>query len=144
MIDIDLVYLFKILLTFLINTTVSFLLLIILLYILIMNNKHTVYQQRLLFSFYFFSLLLLVLVTVANSSPIPDKYNHLILPKYPNDKNYEDTSNIVSNMRNIMNENLFRNLYTGNHIESEADFYYKYESSCFEYISTFFPFNPET
>ena len=109
-----------------------------------MNNKHTVYQQRLLFSFYFFSLLLLVLVTVANSSPIPDKYNHLILPKYPNDKNYEDTSNIVSNMRNIMNENLFRNLYTGNHRESEADFYYKYESSCFEYISTFFPFNPET
>jgi len=141
--DIDLLYLLKSLLTFLINTTVSFLLLIVLLYILILNNKHSVYIQRLMLSFYFFSLLLLILVTVANSSPI-DKYNHLILPKYPNDKNDNEILDIIKRMKSIQGENLIRNLHNQNIIESDDDFYYRYESVCFEYISTFFPFNSKT
>ena len=142
MFDIDFSYIFKVIITFLINSTVSFLLLIVLLYILIINNKHTVYQQRLVFSFYFFSLLLLILVTAVSSSTI-DKYNHLILPKYPNNLDEIEITNIVDGIASMNKENLARNLHKNvlNLSENEADFYNRYESVCFKYISAYFPFD---
>ena len=89
------------------------------------------------------SLLILSLLSKAQSSS--RNYNTLVLPSFPC-PNITERLRITNEMILLHTENRERYYSFNDNLnnESESEFYTRFESTCFEYISSYWPYHPVT